>query len=341
MGVWLWPLYVWSLTLPLAAQSLDKKGPHVLEGAAQGSTWRVLYNGKEELGLQTAVEQELAVFDKIFSNYRPDSDISRFNQQSGTDWFAVDPDLVTLVDYSRKISEKSRGAFDITIGPLLRVWGFGPFKTKEHKVPSDADITAAQKDVDYKKLLSRKKPAALKKLNPKLHVDLSGVAQGYSVDKIAGFLDSRGIKSYMVEIGGEIKTKGKKADGSSWTLGIDTPDNSGEVAAVLKLEGRGLTTAGDYREYFEKDGKRYSHTIDPRTGRPIQHELASVTVIAPMTWEADAWDTALMVLGPDESRKILPQHKQLSVYMIVHQGQGFRTESLGGFQKYISGDSKR
>ncbi|HET9235608.1 MAG TPA: FAD:protein FMN transferase [Oligoflexus sp.] len=341
MRVWFWPLFVGSLLLPLTAQSKGKTEPHILEGAAQGSTWRVLYNGKEQPGLQALVEKELAAFDKIFSNYRPDSDISRFNQQSGNDWFAVDPDLVTLVDYSHKVSEKTRGAFDITVGPLLKVWGFGPFKTKDHKVPSDADITAAQKEVDYKKLLSRKKPPALKKLIPHLHVDLSGVAQGYSVDKIAGFLEKRGIKSYMVEIGGEIKTKGKKLDGSSWTLGIDTPDNSGEVAAVLKLDGLALTTAGDYREYFEKDGKRYSHTIDPRTGRPIQHDLASVTVIAPMTWEADAWDTALMVLGPEESRKILAQEKQLSVYMILHQGQGFRTESLGGFQKYLSEDSKR
>lgn len=341
MRIWFWPLFLGSLTLPVSAQTMDKTEPHVLEGAAQGSTWRVLYNGKEQPGLQADVEKELATFDKIFSNYRPDSDISRFNQQSGTDWFPVDPDLVTLVDYSRQVSEKSRGAFDITIGPLLKVWGFGPFKAKDPKVPNDADIKAAQKDVDYKKLLSRKKPAALKKLNPQLHVDLSGVAQGYSVDKIAAFLEKRGIKSYMVEIGGEIKTKGKKPGGSSWTLGIDTPDNSGEVAAVLKLEGRGLTTAGDYRDYFEKDGKRYSHTIDPRTGRPIQHDLASVTVIAPMTWEADAWDTALMVLGPEESRKVLAKEKQLSVYLILHQGQSFRTESLGGFQKYISEDSKR
>jgi thiamine biosynthesis lipoprotein len=330
------------MSLPLLAQGLVKTEPHVLEGAAQGSTWRILYNGKEQTDLQAAVDKELAAFDGIFSNYRPDSDISRFNRQRSTDWFPVDADLVRLVEFSHAVSEKSRGAFDITIGPLLRVWGFGPFKTKDHKIPSDADITAAKKDVDYKKLLSRRKPPALKKLNANIHVDLSGVAQGYSVDKVAGFLDKRGIRSYMVEIGGEIKTKGKKADGSAWTLGIDTADNTGEVAAVLQLEGRSLTTAGDYREYFEKDGKRYSHTIDPRTGRPIQHELASVTVIAPMTWEADAWDTAFMVLGPEETRKLLPMVKQLSVYMILHQGsQGFRTESLGGFQKYISEGNKR
>ncbi len=336
-----WFLSLFFVSLPLFAQGLGKTEPHALEGAAQGSTWRVLYNGKEQPDLQAAVEKELATFDRIFSNYRPDSDISRFNQQSTTEWFNVDTDLVTLVEFAQSVSEKSRGAFDITIGPLLRVWGFGPFKAKDHKIPSDADIATAKKDVDYKKLLSRRKPAALKKLNPNIHVDLSGIAQGYSVDKIAAFLDQRGIKSYMVEIGGEIKTKGKKVDGSVWSLGIDTPDNSGEVAAVLQLEGRALTTAGDYREYFEKDGKRYSHTIDPRSGRPIQHELASVTVIAPMTWEADAWDTALMVLGPTEIRQLLPKLKQLSVYMILHQGQGFRTESLGGFQKYISEGNKR
>ncbi len=334
-------LFLGFMSLPLFAQGLEKTEPYTLEGAAQGSTWRVLYNGKEQPDLQAAVEKELANFDRIFSNYRPDSDISRFNRQSTSEWFNVDPDLVTLVEFAQSVSEKSRGAFDITIGPLLRVWGFGPFKTKDHKIPGDADIAAAKKDVDYKKLQSRRKPAALKKLNPNIHVDLSGIAQGYSVDRIAAFLDQRGLKSYMVEIGGEIKTKGKKVDGSVWSLGIDTPDNSGEVAAVLQLEGRALTTAGDYREYFEKDGKRYSHTIDPRSGRPIQHELASVTVIAPMTWEADAWDTALMVLGPTEIRQLMPKLKQLSVYMILHQSQGFRTESLGGFQKYISEGSKR
>ncbi|WP_141732698.1 FAD:protein FMN transferase [Oligoflexus tunisiensis] len=337
----LWFGALWFLSLPLFGQSLTKHDAHVLEGKAQGSTWRVLYQGQEQKDLKAAVEKELAAFDKIFSNYRPDSDISRFNQQPSTDWFAVDADLVTLVELARTVSEKSRGAFDITIGPLLRVWGFGPFRAKDPKIPGDNDIKAAQKDVDYKKLLSRRKPPALKKANPNLHVDLSGVAQGYSVDHVAAFLDQRGIASYMVEIGGEIKTKGRKADGKPWTLGIDTPDNSGGVAAVLHLEGRGLTTAGDYREYFEKDGKRYSHTIDPRNGRSVQHALASVSVIAPAVWEADAWDTAFMVLGPEKTRRMVPQLKTLSVYMILHEGRGFRTESLGGFDKYLSEGSKR
>lgn len=329
------------LIFPLSLAAANKAEPHSLEGAAQGSTWRVLYNGKQQSELQAAVEKELAAFDKIFSNYRPDSDISRFNQQSSSDWFLVDADLVKLVDLSHRVSAISSGAFDITIGSLMRVWGFGPFKVKDHKIPSDAAITLAQKDVDYKKLLTRQQPAALKKLNPKLNVDLSAVAQGYSVDRIAGLLEKRGIDSYMVEIGGEIKTKGKKVDGQSWTLGIDAPDASGGIATVLQLEGLALTTAGDYREYFEKDGQRYSHTIDPRSGRPVRHGIASVTVIAAMAWEADAWDTAFMVLGPEETRKLVPQLKQLAVYMITHQGQGLRTESLGGFSKYLKDGSTR
>jgi thiamine biosynthesis lipoprotein len=331
----------WIFSLPLLAQGPTKNETHLLEGRAQGSTWRVLYHGPKQVDLQAALEKELAAFDKIFSNYRPDSDISRFNQQTGTNWFPVDADLVKLVELSRTVSEKSRGAFDITVGPLLRVWGFGPFRRKEPSIPSDSEIKAALKDVDYKKLLSRRQPPALKKTRPNLLVDLSGVAQGYSVDRIAAFLDQRGLAGYMVEIGGEIKTKGRKADGTSWTLGIDAPDNTGAVAAVLHLEGRALTTAGDYREYFEKDGKRYSHTIDPRNGRSVQHKLASVTVIAPTVWEADAWDTAFMVLGPEETRRLVPQLKTLSVYMILHEGQTFRTESLGGFDKNLSPDSRR
>ncbi|MDQ3230727.1 MAG: FAD:protein FMN transferase, partial [Pseudobdellovibrionaceae bacterium] len=274
MRLWFLPLLL--ISLPLSAEGLGKTEPNVLEGAAQGSTWRVLFNGKEQSELQSAIEKELAAFDKVFSNYRPDSDISRFNRQSSTEWFSVDADLVKLVAFCHEVSLKSRGAFDITIGPLLRIWGFGPFKTKDRSIPTEAAIAEAKKDVDFKKLLSRRQPAALKKLNPNIHVDLSGVAQGYSVDRVAALLDRKGIMSYMVEIGGEIKTKGKKLNGQLWTLGIDTPDATGDVAAVLNLEGKGLTTAGDYREYFEKDGKRYSHTIDPRTGRPVQHELASV-----------------------------------------------------------------
>jgi thiamine biosynthesis lipoprotein len=337
----LWFLTLCFLSLAPQAHGIPQVEPYVLEGAAQGSTWRVLYYGKKQADLQTSVEKELAAFDRIFSNYRADSDISRFNQQNSSDWFPVDADLVQLVELAQQVSEKSQGAFDITIGPLLRVWGFGPFKSKDPSIPSEAAIAAAQKDVGYKKLQSRRKPPALRKLAPQLHVDLSGVAQGYSVDKLAAFLERRGISRYMVEIGGEIKTKGRKTDGKPWTLGIDTPDQTGEVAAVLHLEGRALTTAGDYREYFEKDGKRYSHTIDPRSGRPIQHALASVTVIAPATWEADAWDTALMVLGPEESRKIVPTQKQLAVYMILREKQGFRSESLGGFDKYLTPDSRR
>jgi thiamine biosynthesis lipoprotein len=331
----LWFLTLCFLSLPPLAQGIPQVEPYALEGEAQGSTWRVLYYGKKQLDLQGAVAKELAAFDKIFSNYRADSDISRFNRHNGTDWFPVDADLVQLVELSHEVSVKSQGAFDITIGPLLRIWGFGPFKSKEPKIPSPAAIAAAQKDVDYRKLQSRRQAPALKKLNPHLYVDLSGVAQGYSVDKIAALLDQRGITRYMVEIGGEITTKGRKPDGKPWTLGIDTPDNKGELAAVLHLEGRALTTAGDYREYFEKDGKRYSHTLDPRTGRPIEHELASVTVIAPKAWEADAWDTALMVLGPEATRKLVSSQKQLAVYMILHQKKGFHSESLGGFDKYL------
>lgn len=322
--------------------TLQAAEPFAIEGRAQGTTWHIRYTGSEKVDLKAQVDKELAAFDKIFSNYRPDSDINRFNQQNSKDWFPVDPDLVHLVQLSNEVSRLSNGAFDITVGPLLKVWGFGPFKTKEHKIPGDAAIATALKDVDYRQLEWRLAPPALKKNNPALYVDLSGVAQGYSVDRIAAFLDSQKIPAYMVEIGGEIQTRGVKAPGKPWTLAIDAPeDASGLAAGFLHLEGRGLTTAGDYRDYFEKDGKRYSHTIDPRTGRPVAHNLASVTVVADKTWEADAWDTALMVLGPEGIRQLAPQLKSLALFLIIREGKGFRTETLGGFEKLLIEDSRR
>ncbi len=323
---------------PLLAVNPDKKvkevlEPFAIEGLAQGSSYHISYTGKERPEIQRLVDERLASFDKIFSNYRPDSDISRFNNQNGLDWFKVDADLVRLVELSHKISQQSQGAFDITVGALLKIWGFGPFKTADHRLPTDAQIAEALKDVGYRQLLFQKSPPALKKTNTRVYVDVSGIAQGYSVDKIAKFLETKAIQNYMVEIGGEIRTKGDK-NGQPWTLAVDSPSSEpGNAAALVHVVNKGLTTAGDYRDYFEKDGKRFSHTIDPRNGRPVAHKLASITVIAASTGEADGWDTALMVLGPEESRKLVPKMR-LAAFMIMREGNSFVTESLGDFEKY-------
>ena len=333
----LFQLFCVSWVLSLALQAAEpKKSAQVFEfeGQAQGTSYHIRYSGAEQVDIKSKVDQQLANFDKIFSNYRPDSDISRFNQETSGDWFPVDADLVRLVELSNRISKQSAGAFDITVGALIKVWGFGPFKRETKVLPSDATIAEAKKLVDYRRLLSRRKPPALKKTLRGLNIDLSGVAQGYSVDKIAAFLDELGLRNYLVEIGGEIKTRGQKQTGIDWELLVESPSlEPGEIGTLVHARGLGLTTSGDYREYFEKDGKRYSHTIDPRSGRPIEHKLASVTVIAQTAAEADAWDTALMVLGPEESRKIV-QGKALSAFLVLHDGSGFLSEEIGEFKKH-------
>lgn len=306
-----------------------------IEGFAQGTSYHIHYTGAEKVGLKTRVDQNLESFDKIFSNYRPDSEISRFNADTTSTWFPVSSELVFLVELAHTISDRSHGAFDISIGALVKLWGFGPFKRKDPRIPSEAEILAAKKNVDYHQLLFQAHPPALKKTNPNLSIDLSGIAQGLSVDRLCELLDAQGIKNYMVEIGGEIKTRGQKELGRDWELAIESPNlEPSELMKKVHAPAKGLTSAGDYREYFEKDGKRYSHTIDPRSGRPIMHNLASVTVIADTAAEADGWDTAIMVLGPEESRKLAEQW-QLSAFMIRRTAGQFTTESIGDFDKYL------
>ncbi len=332
----IWLCATWAFAQPLLAASSPKPLQDIfdIEGSAQGTTYHIRYTGSERPELKKQVDDQLAAFDKIFSNYRPDSEISLFNQQTSSNWIPVHPNLLTLVELSHSISEQTHGAFDITIGALMKVWGFGPFKKKLDVLPSDKEIAAAKKNVDYRQLLTRKSPPALKKTNPNLYVDVSGIAQGYSVDLIAEFLDSLGLKNYMVEIGGEIKARGQKPAGKEWELALEDPSMEPLNAARVHVVNKGLTTAGDYRDYFEKDGKRFSHTIDPRIGKPIQHTMASVTVIANSAAEADGWDTALLVMGPEETRK-LTREKKLAALMILRKDGRFTTEMMGGFERYL------
>lgn len=325
-----------ALPFLLAAQSKSEPKINDIEGTAQGTTYHLRYVGPEKPGFKKDLDEQLAAFEKIFSNYRLDSEISRFNAAAHSEWFPAHPKLVHLVELSHKISVESQGAFDITIGALLKIWGFGPFKRKIATIPSETEIAAAKKNVDYHQLLFRKNPPALKKMHAQVYVDVSGIAQGYSVDEIAAFIEKSGIKSYLIEIGGEIKTKGRKPSGAYWDIAIESPSyEPGESSVTVYTRGKALTTAGDYRDYFEKDGKRFSHTIDPRSGKPIEHQLASVTVIMDSAAEADAWDTALMVLGPEAGRS-LAQKKQIASFMIKRQSSSFVSEYLAGFGSFVS-----
>ncbi len=276
-----------------------------LTGRTMGTEFKVVVvsdvdQSKVEL-LQNKIAQRLVEINKRMSTYDPESELSRFNQSESADWFAVSKETAEVVAYALAIAEKTDGAYDPTVGPLVNLWGFGPNK-KTPSIPSPTTVTEAKAKVGYGQIDTRTDPPALLKQNKEIYLDLSSVAKGHGVDAIADLLDEQGFKSYMVEIGGEVRTRGTKPNDDPWRIGIENPDSSSRIASkVLELsEDESIATSGDYRNFFEVDGVKYSHTIDPKSGQPVQHDLATVTVAAELCRDADALATALLVLGPVE-----------------------------------------
>ena len=235
---------------------------------------------------------------------KPDSEISRFNQSRSQEWFSVSRDTATVVAASLDVSRQTDGAFDITIGPLVNIWDFGP-EERSRGVPSDAEIAAARARVGYQHVEVRVDPPALRKKIPDVYLDLSGIAKGFAVDQVAQLLEQGGIPAYMIEIGGEVRTKGTKSDGQAWRIGIERPV-AGErsLQLVLRLGDGSVATSGDYRNFFEWEGQLYSHKIDPRTGRPVRNQVASVSVMDPSAMRADALATGLMVMQPEKAWRL-------------------------------------
>ncbi len=289
--------------------------------------------------LTSKIEAELDRINDQMSTYRPESEISRFNRQGTENWFEVSPETAQVVLQALRVSEASGGAFDITVAPLVNLWSFGP-QNRDPSVPDDREIRAAMKRVGYRKVQVRTSPPALRKLKGDLQIDLAAIAKGFGVDRIAELFERTGLSGYIVEIGGEIRVRGSKPGGSSWTVGIETPteDRFG-IQEVLSLHTGALATSGDYRNFFKADGKRYSHTIDPRTGRPVAHDLASVTVIADSCMKADAWATALTVLGPEKGLK-LAQDRGLAALFLIRSGEGFVRRVTPAFNELTSPEAK-
>ncbi len=298
----------------------------VLHGETMGTTYTVrlttLPAGRSLDEIQTAVDATLERVNALMSNWRDDSEVSRFNRSDSTEWFEVSPETVRVLELSQTTSRDSGGAFDVTVGPLVELWGFGA-SGRRTTPPGDEQIAALADWVGWEKLEVRLDPPALRKRHPRLTVDLSAVAKGYGVDAVGETLEALGVAAYLVEIGGEVRVRGTKPDGSGWRVGIEAP-RSGirELEGVVALSDICLATSGDYRNYFEENGVRYSHTLDPTTKRPIAHSLASVTILAPTTAEADAWATALMVMGPDAGYNYAEDH-HLPVLLIIRDGEGF------------------
>ncbi len=287
--------------------------------------------------LHKSIDAALETVNDQMSTWRPDSELSRFNAADTTDWVSVSPALVTVIAESQRISAATDGAFDVTVGPLISLWGFD-HEGRPEKTPTAAEIAAARARCGYRKLDVRADPPALRKSRPDLSVNLSAIAKGYGVDVVADLLDEAGLKNYMVEIGGEVRTRGRNAADKDWHIGVEAP-RAGlmhEIYRVVSPGERGMATSGDYRNFFEQDGKIYSHTIDPKTGRPIESGLASATVLADSCMTADAWARAMMSRGPERGMHTAAAQK-LSVMLIAREAGGnFRELSNAGFGALVS-----
>lgn len=313
----------------------------VIRGQTMGTTFQVKMpdTGLEQATLDREINALLVEVNRQMSTYQKDSEITQFNAHPSTDWVGISKDFGYVLGVAQQVSQWSDGAFDITVGPLVNLWGFGPEAVPEH-IPSDAEIVAQKALTGYDKLAVRADQQAVKKRYGDMYCDLSAVAKGFGVDKIANYLDEVGVEAYFVEIGGEVRVKGKNVDGHPWRVGIATPTAQGGLQKVVALKDQAIATSGDYHNYFEKDGKRYSHTIDPRTGRPITHRLASVSVIHEECAYADALATAILVMGPEKGFAFALAQK-LPVFMIVKDQDGFKEQMTPAFEHIFYGKSEQ
>ncbi|HEY8521889.1 MAG TPA: FAD:protein FMN transferase [Gammaproteobacteria bacterium] len=273
-------------------------------GFAQGTTYSVQWRrpaGVDEKALEAAVAAELDRIDALLSNYRPDSAVERINAARTTEPLAAPAELLELLDRAREVHAASAGCFDPTVRPLVALWGFDG---DAPRVPAPDALAAARRRVGLG-TLERLDDGHLRKRIPDAEIDVSGIAQGYTAGRLARVLEDRGVRDYLVEIGGELLARGRRPDGSGWRVAVEAPAPSGAaIARVLTLpaEPTALATSGSYRHFFTADGRRYSHVLDPRTGAPVDHALVSVTVLHRDPALADAWSTALLCLGPAEAR---------------------------------------
>ncbi|MCF6269831.1 MAG: FAD:protein FMN transferase [Melioribacteraceae bacterium] len=301
-----------------------------------GTTFSVKFTSQEHVNLVEIENDVNALLEKVnqqMSTYIPNSEISLFNKSISTDWINVSYDLAFVMNAAIKISQISNGQFDITIGPLVNLWGFGP-ENKPLKVPSDSDIKNLRSFVGYKNIDVKLNPPSIRKLKPNVYCDLSAIAKGFGVDKISEYLTSKNLKNHLVEIGGELRASGTKFD-KKWQIGISVPTQSIIIQETISLENQSMATSGDYWNYFEENGVRYSHTINPITGKPITHKLASVTIVAESCMEADAIATAIDVMGAEAGLKFA-EDNELKVYFIVKGEDDFEIFITPQFNNLIS-----
>lgn len=305
-------------------------------GEAQGTYYSIIYYDDQQRDLQIEVDSILKAFDQSLSLWVPNSLISLVNE--GETAIEVDGFFMNNFNIAQDIAEKTKGAFDPTIGNLTRAWGFGfdASKNVDNKI-----IDSILQFTGYQKV--RIENGYFIKDDPRISIDFNAIAQGYSVDLVGQFLEQKGIEDYLVDIGGEVKAKGNKPDKTKWKVGIEKPaenmHDARDLEAVVELENRSIATSGNYRKFYEEEGIRYSHTIDPASGYPVQHSLLSVSVLADNTAIADAFATAFMVMGLEKSTKYVAENPPLEVFFIYADEEGnYQTSMSEGFKAVITAE---
>ncbi len=315
--------------------SQDKQQIYTHSGLTMGTTFSVKWvagNDSKNQKISSLINEELVNVNQSMSTYISDSELSLFNQLPAGSSQKVSDRLAFVLSQALHISNESSGAFDVTVGPLVNLWGFGP-NGRIVKAPSADQIQSVMAHVGFSKLSLE---GQLLTKGADSYIDLSAIAKGYGVDVIAELLEAEGVTSYLVEIGGELRAKGLKPDGNSWKIAIESPNATldRQIHKIISVKNVGIATSGDYRNYFEENGVRFSHTIDPHTARPINHRLASVTVLAKTCAEADAYATAIMVMGPEKALEF-SETQNIQSYLLVKTDQGFKELMTPGFSDYL------
>ncbi|WP_411275091.1 FAD:protein FMN transferase [Daejeonella sp.] len=311
----------------------DKAAIHKISGEAQGTTWHITYISENPGKHKSAIESILKELDLSLSTWVKSSIICRINRNEKD--VLINSYFRDVFLKSMEVSDKTQGLFDITVGPLVNAWGFGPAKKLSI---NSLTIDSLRKLVGYRMLKLENDKVI--KARPEINIDFNAIAQGYSVDVLAAYLDRHGVHNYLVELGGELIAKGSKNQ-DNWTVGIDRPDEvqgaERKLQAIVQLENRALATSGNYRKFYEEDGMKYAHIIDPRTGYPAKQNILSATVLADDAMSADAYATAFMVMGLDRAKEFLQENKdlKLDVFFVYAEDGKWKTFQSDGMKNLI------
>jgi len=301
-----------------------------------------LLTGHHSNSLARSVHDELLKVDTRMSTWRETSELSHFNNSTNQNWQVISSETLSVIEKSLQLGRLSLGAFDLTVGPLVDLWGFGAASNSAYSAtgfnkPSAGAVAKRMQYVDFNAIEIDLSRGVVKKQIPEAMLDLSGIAKGFAVDKVAEYLDAQGFENYLVEVGGELRSRGQRDTNQEWRVAIERPSRfMRDVLRVVNLRGRAIATSGDYRNFYVDGGQRYSHTIDPRNGYPVNHELVSVSVIADTTIMADAFSTALIIMGTDDAQTFAEQHG-LAAHFVVRLASGKLEERISSeFTAYLA-----